>query len=146
MLAAQVGCLWRGRYALGGRHWAGRAGLRACRCGLVTPAAGVLASLLLVPGSTGPACGGRRDPPGVSREADAMAVTLGEFLPSSRRRVLRAYRRLGAAATKGTSTAAVTHNNRSVPSAFTLALSLARVIMAGDTCPPSPTGAHCGGQ
>jgi hypothetical protein len=43
-------------------------GLRACRCGLVTPAAGVLASLLAVPGAAGPACrpaGGTRPAPAV---------------------------------------------------------------------------------
>jgi WD40 repeat protein len=51
------------------------------------PAAGVLASLRLAPGLTGAACraidGGR---PGVSREADATAVTLGELPPSGRGR------------------------------------------------------------
>ena len=41
--------------------------------------------------------GGRRDSPGVSREGDATAVTLGDLPPSSRGRLLRAERRLGAA-------------------------------------------------
>ncbi len=42
----------------------------------------------------GRACvpGGRRDPPGVSGEADATAVTLDEFPPGGRGRVLRACR------------------------------------------------------
>jgi hypothetical protein len=72
-LARQVRCR---RSALG------RAGpgFRACRCGVVTPAAGVLAfapagarlNRACVPGS-------RRDRPGVSREADATAVTLVSF-------------------------------------------------------------------
>jgi hypothetical protein len=63
-------------------------GFRACRCGLVTPAAGVLALLLPVPGATGPAC---RAADG-TRPASAVkptAITLGKSPPSGRGRVLR---------------------------------------------------------
>src|SRR6266851_203351 len=88
MLAAQVGCFRRGRYALGGRHWAEAPGMSlrgsdsSCWRSGVAPA-GARRDRACVPG-------GRRDPPGVSREADATAVTLGEFPPGSRGRMLRA--------------------------------------------------------
>jgi hypothetical protein len=89
MLAAQVDCFKRGRYAAGGRRWAGRAMLLwasdyGCWRTGVAPA-GARRDRACVPG-------GRRDTPGVSREADATAVTLGELPPGSRGRVLLAER------------------------------------------------------
>ncbi len=67
-------------------------GSGACRWGLVTSCwrAGVAAARARRDQACVP--GGRRDPPGVSRAADATAVTLGEFPPGGRGRVLRAER------------------------------------------------------
>ncbi len=95
MLAAQAGCFRRGGYAVGGRHRADRAGLRgmslwasdsSCWRAGVAPARAAR--------WPGLRAGRPAGPPGVSREADATAVTLSEFPPGGHGRVLRAERRI----------------------------------------------------